>query len=132
MRRIRRVSVEVIRRDFSLSITREARPAADKNREAAAEDKAAQETSAPSSECPLCASPWFPLAMGNSEVPAIVQRALAKHGIHTQLSSIGELLVCGRSFELHIRAVDATNTITPKESQAQRNDLNPGKSTLHD
>jgi hypothetical protein len=42
----------------------------------------------------------------------MVQRALEKHGIHTLLSPAGELLVCGRSFELHTGAFDVTDAVS--------------------
>jgi hypothetical protein len=133
MIRTRRVSIELIRRELRLSVRRPVAANAQSDSDPAVQEEYEVQRSPPTPlDCPACASPWFVLSIGGSDQPAIVQQALGKHGIHTQLSSTGELLVCGRSFELHIRASDATQTVTSKESQAQRNDLNPGKSTLHD
>jgi hypothetical protein len=102
MKRIRTVSIELIRREFRLSVTRpvvattEVRPG-----EAAQDGIGIQQSPPPPAECPACASPWFALPVDAGGQPALVQRALEKHGVHTQLSSTGELFVCSRSFELH-------------------------------
>jgi len=54
----------------------------------------------------------------------MVQRELEKHGIHTLLLPAGELLVCGRSFELHTGSFDLTDAVS---TEVQR-----GKSAGHD
>jgi hypothetical protein len=63
-------------------------------------------------DCPVCASPGFALSLGDGQEPAIVQRALEKHGVHIQRSSASELFVCRKSFELHVAAFEVANMAT--------------------
>jgi len=117
MRRIRRVSIEVIRREFNVSVTRQVVAALEARLENRAQDgREMQESLPPPAECPVCASPWFALSADSGEQAALVQRALRKHGIHTQLSLTGELFVCGRSFELHVGALAGNGTADQEKS----------------
>jgi len=109
----RRVSVELIRRELRLAVTRRAAAAAEARPDTHARNEADAPASAPNpTECPSCASPWFLLPAGGGEEPAMVQRALRQHGIHTLLLPTGELLICGRSFELHTGAFGVPNSAT--------------------
>jgi len=121
----RRVSIELIQREFRLSIRRRAAAAAEARPNTSARDETDAPASAPQpTECPSCASPWFLIPASAAEEPAMVQRALEKHGIHTLLSPAGGLLVCGRSFELHTGATDVTDAVSTE--------LQRGKSAGHD
>jgi hypothetical protein len=121
----RRVSIELVRREFRLSITRRATPADEPG--TASRDKTEVPVIRPQlTECPACGSPWFVVSTGDGEDPAIVQRALEKHGIHTLLSPASELLVCGRSFELHTGAFDVTDAASTEPRR--RGELPPGES----
>jgi hypothetical protein len=120
MKRIRRISIELIRREFDLSVSWPVVAARPQSR-SAQDGRERQESPPPPAECPVCASPWFALSLGDGEESPMVQRALAKHGIHTQRSSASELLVCRSSFELQTGAIDVTSHIT-QEPQLQRND----------
>jgi len=129
MTRTRRISIEVVRRELRLSVTR--RPAGEVRPDPAAREEAEVAASAPPpGECPDCASPWFLLPAGGGEEPAMVQRALRQHGIHTLLLPTGELLICGRSFELHTGAFDVPNAATTE--QRGHEDLPPGNSAGED
>jgi hypothetical protein len=104
----RRVSIELVRREFRLSVTRPV--AATAEARAAARDETDARATAPGpAECSVCGSTWFVVPAGGEE-PALIQRAFEKHGIHTLLSPAGELLVCGRSFELHTAAFAVSRT----------------------
>jgi hypothetical protein len=116
MTRTRRVSIELIRRELRLLVGKPVAANGETMSQPAVRDVHVVQLSPPTPlECPAGASPWFVLSAGGGDQAAIVQRALGKHGIHTQLSPTGELLVCSRSFELHIRASDSTQTVTSKE-----------------
>ena len=110
MTRIRRFSIEVIRREVNFSHTgATGAPSAARPDATAWDGDEVQESASAPAECPACASPWFVLPADSGEQPPFVQRALEKHGIHTQLSSTGELFVCSRSFELHTGATKTSN-----------------------
>jgi hypothetical protein len=122
MKRIRRISIELISREFNLSVTKPVVAAAEARPGNSAQDgRQVHENPHPWAECPVCASPWFALSADAGEQPALVQRALEKYGIHTQLSPASELLVCQRSFELQAGTVDAKNRVT-QGSQLPGND----------
>lgn len=128
MTRTRRVSIELVRREFRLSLTSRATAAA----EARSDTPARDDTDVPANTprlavCLVCASPGFALSLGDGEEPAIVQRALEKHGVHTQRSSASELLVCRRSFELQIAAFEVTNRSTQEPQLASNSPSSRGR-----
>lgn len=121
MKRIRRMSVEVIRRELSLSITRLGVVSAKACTEATTEGMGEPPTTSPlAAECAACRSPWLVLPVGEGEEATVLQRLLETQGIHHQMSTRDELLVCARSFELRADASDKTNAVTPAKAQMQR------------
>jgi hypothetical protein len=131
MKRTRRISIEVVRRELNLSVKRPVVAGAQSPQDATGQaGQQVQETTSLPTECPSCASPWFVLPAGDGEVSTTVQRALGKHGIHTRLSPTGELLVCGRSFELHVGAYGEIDSATSK-SRSRTNELIAKKDPDH-
>lgn len=122
MRRTRRLSVEVIRRELSLPLTRAGAA------NAQAHPASPEEDGNLTPECPACRSRWFMLPAGHGEDSAIMQRVLDAHAIHNQRLHTGELLFCARSFELHTGASDLRipqtrhhrdrTNLLPKESKS--------------
>ena len=115
MKRIRHVSVEMIRRELSLSVTRPVVKNSEERPVASAEDKN-DRSSNPlrTPPCSECTSPLFLLQTGGGEDVDIVKRTLQALGIHFQQSSAKELLVCVASFELQSKnsAIPAVTELT--------------------
>ena len=129
VRRTRRVSVEVIRRELSLSLTRHGAAYAHEPNGTPAEGGHPASTK-PAPECSACRSRCFLFPAGNVEDSAIMQRVLEAHAIHNQLLPTGELLVCARSFELHAGTSEVTNPGDTTPSQSIKS--TPEKSSSHD
>jgi hypothetical protein len=99
MRRLRSVSVEVVRRELNLSMTRPFAANAGVRPDVPTADNAQSSASPfPSPKCLSCDSPTFVVSIGKGELPATIQWTLEQCGVHSQLTSTGDLFVCARSF----------------------------------
>lgn len=133
MRRIRRVSVEVIRRELSFSLTRAvATSTTGRHDIPPAKEPDPSANSSQASLCPSCASPLFPLPTGLDGGVAITQRVLEAHGIHSQLSTPGELMVCAKSFEFFAGASSVANLLGPTRMEQQSTDFTDDGGPRHD
>lgn len=127
MRRLRRVSVEVIRRELSLSVTRPLAANSWLRPDVPTADNPPSPASPfPSPKCPSCGSPTFVVSVAKGELPATIQKTLEQYGVHSQLTSTDDLFVCARSFEPHTGASDE-NAAPSTQSEVHSNQTVPGK-----
>lgn len=133
MRRIRRVSVEVIRRELSLSLTRAVATSATGHHDMPpANEPDPSANSSQTTLCLSCSSPLFLLPAGLDGGVAVTQWVLEAHGIHSQLSTTGELLVCARSFEFLAEASGVANLLGLTRMERPSTDLTDDRGPCHD
>ncbi len=82
--------------------------------------------------CPSCASPLFLLPAGLDGGVAITQRVLEAHGIHSQLLSTGELLVCAKSLQFLAEGSGAADLQGSTRLELQSNDPTDDRGPRHD
>ena len=97
MKRIRRISLRVERREVSLSITQTGTTSGESCSLQMPTDPAQPEN------CPVCGAPWVTVAAQAGESvganTASIHRALQQSGAHVYVSATGELRICSKSFE---------------------------------
>jgi hypothetical protein len=97
MRRMKRLSIEFLRREVSLTVEGSALHGA--TSQAGSQDAA----EGVATVCPACGGAWMTaLARAEGETPADlerVQQALGQLGLHFQLSQTGQIRICRRSYE---------------------------------
>jgi hypothetical protein len=130
MKRLRRVSVEVIRRELSLSVTRPLAANAGVRPDLPTADNPPSPASPfTSPKCRSCDSPTFVVPVAKGDLPAAIQKTLEQYGVHSQLTSTGDLVVCARSFEPHTGASDedaaASTYPSAVESACSRKETSP-------
>jgi hypothetical protein len=74
----------------------------------------------------------FLLPAGLDGELAITQRVLEAHGIHSQLSTTGELMVCAKSFQFLAGVSGIANLLGPTRMERQSTDLTDDRDPRHD
>lgn len=93
MKRMRRLSIELRRREVTITVQGSTFHVQD----------ADLDTVPPSPGCPACGSPWFtavaPADRGFHSGIHQIHRVLQQSGLHAQVSPAGQLRICERSIE---------------------------------
>jgi hypothetical protein len=97
MKRIRRISLRVERREVSLSITQTGTAPGESCSPQMPTDSAQPEN------CPDCGAPWITVAAHAGDSvganTASIHRALQQCGAHANICATGELRICSKSLE---------------------------------
>ena len=113
MKRVRRISVEIERREVTFSLTRTSGGAASASPAEAPEVRSRQVTFNESTPgigdspvpavCPFCGADWVfaMVELGEPSSASVVslQSALRQLGLHLHVSATGEFRICSKSFE---------------------------------
>jgi hypothetical protein len=93
MKRTKRISIEYRHREVTITVTGPSLHV----------QHSESDTPNPTMVCPTCGSPWVTIvARVDGDAPANTDRihlALEQSGLHLQVSPIGQLRICQRSFE---------------------------------
>jgi hypothetical protein len=93
MKRTKRLSIQFQHREVTITVTGPAFHVQDSE----------PDTPNPPAVCPTCGSPWITIvARVDGDTAATtdrIHRALERFGLHLQVSPVGQLRICQRSFE---------------------------------